>query len=114
MKRTALLKVAGLLTALPLAMLPLKASAFDHHSSGRGYHGSRHARVWPGDACRPGAYHHGGHTRYVAQHRYVAQRYVAQPVVVVHVQRVTPIANYRSYTGYGHGLAVSHRRGRHY
>ena len=113
MKRTTLLKAAGLLTALPLAMLPVQASAGDHcppayrhsgHSQGHGHHGGHRALVWPGDAPRGGAYYSGHHTRHVAQ-----------PVVYIRVQRVAPVFVYRTPVRYSHGTyLVSHGRGYHY
>ena len=112
MQRTALLKAAGLLTALPLAMLPVKASAGDHcppayghsgHAYSQGHHGSRHAMVWPGDAHRVGAHYYGGHTRHAAQ-----------PVVFVRVHRVAPVVVYRSHAAYSHGgYSVRQRHGYH-
>ena len=113
MTTTTLLKAAGLLLALPLAMLPLKASAYDYcppaygHSYSQGSHSGRHAMIWPGDARR-GAYYLGAHTRYVAQ-----------PVVLVRVQRVAPVAVYRTYPLYrsyarsSHAGHVVHRRSRY-
>ncbi len=106
MKRTIVLKAAGLLAALPLAMLPMQANAYDHcppaNANGHGHHGGRQALVWPGDARRGG--YHVGHVRYVAQ-----------PVVVVRTVRVAHPVVYRSHVGYSHhgSYAVSHGRRHH-
>ena len=98
MKATTLLKAAGLLVALPLAMLPVEASAFDHcpparqyvgHSTNHGHHGGHSELLWPGDRPRVGHTYLLGHTRYVAR-----------PVHVVQIRLVAP--------------AAAHRRVRHY
>lgn len=115
MKRTNVLEIAGLFAALALAMLPVKASAYDHcppgyargghhasHSYHGGYHGGRQALVWPGDARHGGyAAHGGGH-------------HVVQQVVVVRTVRLAQPVGYRSHVGYSHGYAAPHGRRHHH
>lgn len=105
MQKTTLLKIAGLMAALPLALLPVKAQAFDncppahqysaHGHSGHGGHGgySSHAKfLWPGDRPRVGQ-------TYIIRH----SQYVARPVHVVQVRLVGPARSYHARPSYRHG-----------
>ena len=105
MQKTTLLKIAGLIAALPLALLPAKANAYDHcppahqysaHShGGHGGHGGEGKFLWPGDRPRVGQ-------TYIIRHA----TYVARPVHVVQVRLVA--------TSRSHHARSSHRHGYHH
>ena len=99
MQKTTMLKIAGLITALPLALLPVKASAYDHCPPAHQYsvdshggHGGHAKFLWPGDRPRV------GHA-YIIGHR----TYVARPVHVVQVRLVAPARTSHVRTSYRHG-----------